>query len=68
MKNEIAKAISIASIWLSMSFAFIFGVFNAKCSLGELSQLTMMLTSIGLIGITLVSTLLVLKQGDINEK
>jgi hypothetical protein len=62
MKNEMAKAICIASIWISMSIVFTFGIFDAECSSGELPQLTMMLAAIGVIGATLVSTLLVLKK------
>jgi hypothetical protein len=62
MKNEIAKAICIASIWISMSIIFAFGIFNAGCLSGELSQVTIMLASIGVIGITFVSTILVLKS------
>lgn len=61
MKNDMAKAISIASIWISSSLVFIFGVFDYKAT-GDVPNLIMILVSIGLIGITFVSTILVLRK------
>ena len=61
MKDDMAKAISIAAIWISTALIFIFGIFDYQVTT-DVGSLIMILSTSGMIGICFVATLLVLRK------
>ncbi|NQZ23655.1 MAG: hypothetical protein HRT53_16600 [Colwellia sp.] len=61
MKDELAKAISISSIWLSMSIIFAFGIFDFNW--GSYTWL-LALMSTGLIVAVMITTRSILNYGQ----